>query len=214
MIGLLLKDVLVNKKYLYITCGVTLFYIFYGIMLNNTNFFISFLMLFGVMFILSTFTYDDMAGWDMYALSMPTSKNKIILAKYILSLIFTFFAGIIAIIVNIITELIEKNTVTQEALIPIWTYIALALLFNSLQIPLVVKLGSDKARYAILSILFIPSLLLMFIGRLGNIDFLKQLEIILEKYSSLLLYLSPFGILIILFISIKISIHIYSNKEF
>lgn len=214
MIGLLLKDILVNKKYLYITCGVTLFYIFYGLMLNNTNFFISFLMLFGVMFILSTFTYDDMVGWDMYALSMPTSKNKVILAKYILSIIFLLFSGIIAIAINIFAELINNSNMTKETLISIWAYIVFALLFNSIQIPLVVKLGADKARYAILLVIFIPTLLFIFIGKLENIDILKQFTIIFKNYGNILLYLSPFVVLIILFTSIKISVHIYGNKEF
>lgn len=214
MIGLIIKDILVNKKYLYVTVGVTLFYILYGIMLNNINFFISFLMLFGFMFILSSFAYDDMAGWDMYVLSMPTSKNQIVFAKYLLSLLFILLASIISILVNVITEVFKNNSVSKEAFITIWIYIGIALLFDSIQIPLVIKLGSEKARYAILAIIFIPTLLFMFIRKLGKLNILKQIAFYFYKYSDLLLKISPFIILLILFLSLKLSIYFYSKKEF
>lgn len=214
MMGFIIKDILANKKYLYITCGVTFFYIIYGSMMDDFNFFFSFLMIFGVMFILSTFSYDDMAGWDMYALTMPALKSKIIMAKYMLSLIFILFSGALVLALNVLASFIKDTSITKETMITLWIYICIALLFNSIQIPLIIKFGAEKGRFIILAIFFTFTLSIMAMEKYSQMQTIKNIFSNFETHSDTLLILSPLFMFLILLISIKFSTHIYSNKEY
>jgi hypothetical protein len=196
------------------TGGVIIFYIIYGFMLNDTNFFAPFLVLFCIMFVLSTFTYDDMAGWDMYAITLPTGKNKIVYAKYLISFIFALLGGCLFILISVLQNSAKSQTVSKTEFILIWGYIAAMLLINSIQIPLVIKMGSEKARFALIGIIFVPTLLVLGLKKLELLNTAKNILTELAQYYNLLLWISPILMILIVFLSIKLSIYIYKKKEF
>lgn len=165
------------------------------------------------MFILSTFSYDDMAGWD-YALTMPALKSKIIMAKYMLSLIFILFSGALVLALNVLASFIKDISITKETMITLWIYICIALLFNSIQIPPIIKFGAEKGRLIILAIFFTFTLSIMAMEKYSHMQTIKNIFSNLETHSDTLLILTPLFMLLILLISIKISTHIYSNKEY
>ncbi len=214
MTGFLLKDILVNKKYILTSLTVTACYIVFGFMSNNMSFFIPFLMLFCSMFVLSTFSYDELAGWDMYAITMPITKKEIIYSKYILFLLLHIIAGVFSILTNALNTILIHQPFSKDFYVEIWLFTAAALVFNCIQIPLVVKMGPEKARFAIIAIILVPTLLFIGLNKLEQTEYLQRFLSGLLDHSNQLLLLSPIILLILIFFSMQISVSIFNKKEF
>lgn len=215
MAGLILKDFLVNKKYCFLGGLVSIAYIFiYAFMLDNVDFVIPYIMLFSVMFILATFSYDNMADWDMYALTLPTSRNAIVYAKYILAFLTTFIGILTGIIVSIMYVVVRNQEMSKERLYLIGLSWVFSMLFNSIQLPLVIKLGAEKARFAILAVIFIPVVIVMGLSKMDMLGDVTNILINFKKYINLFVYLIPIVTLICYLISMSISTNIFKKKEF
>lgn len=209
MTGLILKDLLVNKKYILLGGLVSIVYIFIEI-----DFVIPYIMLYCVMYILSTFAYDDQVNWDLYALTLPTTRNDIIYAKYILALLTSFLGILIGYIVSLFYVIIRNQEMSKERLYIIGSSWLISLIFNSIQLPLVIKLGAEKARFAILAIVFLPVVLVMGLNKMDMLGDVTLILLNLKKHINLLVYLISILTLICYVISIKISVLIYKKKEF
>lgn len=209
MTGLILKDLLVNKKYILLGGLVSIVYIFIEI-----DFVIPYIMLYCVMYILSTFAYDDQVNWDLYALTLPTTRNDIIYAKYILALLTSFLGILIGYIVSLFYVIIRNQEMSKERLYIIGSSWLISLIFNSIQLPLVIKLGAEKARFAILAIVFLPVVLVMGLNKMDMLGDVTLILLNLKNHINLLVYLISILTLICYVISIKISVLIYKKKEF
>ena len=88
MIGLLLKDFYILKQYLKTMLLMAAFFVLISTGLDNPAEFISgFIVLICVMMTITSFSYDALANWERYALSMPVTRKEIVGSKYLLSLI-------------------------------------------------------------------------------------------------------------------------------
>lgn len=209
MTGLILKDLLVNKKYILLGGLVSIVYIFIEI-----DFVIPYIMLYCVMYILSTFAYDDQVNWDLYALTLPTTRNDIIYAKYILALLTSFLGILIGYIVSLFYVIIRNQEMSKERLYLIGSSWVISLIFNSIQLPLVIKLGAEKARFAILAIVFLPVVLVMGLNKMDMLGDVTLILLNLKNHINLLVYLISILTLICYVISMRISVLIYKKKEF
>ena len=106
------------------------------------------------MIALSTFNYDEIAKSNKYILSLPTNRNEIVKAKFILAIASVIIGGIIGIIITIIVINII-NYIKPEDIINI-DYRGLIIstvggmfgiaLIQSIQIPSIYKMGSRKRK--------------------------------------------------------------------
>ena len=98
MKGLLLKDIYnmrkVGKQYLLIL----LFFTCYCFFLKNPSFFPMMTVMSFSMLVLTTMGYDEAAGFDKYALTLPLNREDLVRAKYLLLvmlLVFSFVLGML-----------------------------------------------------------------------------------------------------------------------
>lgn len=210
MMGLMLKDILALKKYsrtLLLLCG---FYMIWGLAMDNVSMVGGILTLLFSMMVITSFYYDDMAKWDAYALTLPVTRRDIITSKYLLSLFLIVVGSILSLIFMTVLTLIKKDPVTPDLFIMMAAMLGIAVFFQSIIIPIIIKLGTEKARIAMFGVFLLPTLLIMGISKLGipkpSDAFLHLLELYLP-------WIAGCTILIIFTISYYISIHFMEQKE-
>lgn len=217
MIGLILKDFINLKKSIKVFGAVLLFYIFMAYSINSPSYIGSMFTLIFAMLTLSTYSYDDLAKWDSFALTMPIKREHIVQGKYLIMLLLSAVSFLVSNGVLLILNLVMKKQDIFEGMQITAIGTVIVILFYCIVIPFVTKLGVEKARLIILVIYAVPFLL-------GSIGF-KALKARypepptkLVHFGKLLLnniyIIVPLAVVSVLLISYNISLNIYKKKEF
>lgn len=210
MVGLLLKDILNLKKYVK-QIGITMIlFIIFGINMKNPPYIIGMMTIMSSMMVITSMAYDEQAKWDKYALTMPILKKDIVLSKYLLLLVSTLIGAVVSFIVAfLMIAYLDMGTV-KEALIVSGVIILVAIAAYSLLIPIIYKVGVEKARLMMFIVFGIPSLIIV-----GASKFIEKYNLPAPSkvQIKMLGYASPFIVLIIFIVSYYISVSIYSKKD-
>lgn len=154
---------------------------------------------------------DEQSGWDAVLLCTPVSRVGMVRGRYAVCLIYTCVVTLVGFAV---ATLMMPGI---ENLYAVLVSLAITLLFIGILLPVIYKLGSHKARYVLMVLSLLPSLL-FFIA-----DGLNPLRLFVEAYGQALqrAFTSiPFLLtidavcLFILALSCSISSYIYGKKEF
>ena len=209
IIGLIIKDFLQTKrqqKTLIIYIVLALPIIMIG---KNISF--------GIFFVISSFSYDELAMSDRFMSTLPITKHDILLSKYL----FAILSTMVGLIIGFCLTFVSRWFIGTESTAPymklnfyLSVFFALALL-ESIQIPIYIKYGVEKARAVLLA--FTAFTYLLFFAILNALPLFENLHIegifsILTKEPVLSLFLL-LGIPLTYCISFGISKHIYLCKE-
>jgi ABC-type transport system involved in multi-copper enzyme maturation permease subunit len=207
MKGLLLKDFYSLQKYLKTVSVMLILYAVLGTMNDDPSFIIGMVILFFAMMSLTTFSYDETAHWHQYALSMPLSRKKIVLGKYILCLILTAAGGAVSVILSLTISVFKHSFLLSNIFLTTSAVCMIALLMMSVLFPLLYKFGVEKARLMMVLVFLIP---------FGFVMLLKYFNIPMpnEETLKLILYLSPLFTAIVMTVSYLISCRVFAVKEF
>lgn len=214
MKGLILKDILLlksqMKNLIFIIFGLSVFFLIQG----EYNFVISIIPVYLLMLYITTFSYDDFNHFDTFANTLPYARKDIIKSKYILLICGTVFSSILLPIIIFILHLfnnsINLNEVLSSSIGIIFGITIVAAIFT----PFIYKFGIQKGRMAIFGLLVAITLILGYIIKTFKIDYSFIINYINDMNVWILL-LGLFVILIIvLYITYKISCVIYTKKEF
>lgn len=116
------------------------------------------------MMTVTTFTFDDMAGWTPYALVMPVTRREIVLAKYAVLAVFCTVGDLFGLMVGGVCGFVTgEYTVGPQAFAQLaalalagW---AVAFAAGSVAIPLVYRFGAERARILLLLSFLVPAAL-------------------------------------------------------
>lgn len=102
------------------------------------------------MMVVTTFSFDEQADWNKFAMIMPISKKGLVAGKFVILLIFSAvgvaFGLVIGCIGSVITRrFIDINSLTN-ALFTALASLAAAVIYGGVSIPLVLKFGAEKGR--------------------------------------------------------------------
>ncbi|MCI8599388.1 MAG: ABC-2 transporter permease [Lachnospiraceae bacterium] len=147
MKGLLLKDIYnlrkVSRQYLLIL----LFFTLYCFFLKNPTFFPMMTILSFSMLILTSLGYDEAVSFDKYALTLPVCREDLVRTKYVMFLLLLGTGSVIGMLGNLtINFLIPDVESLAEQLVSILSVVAVFLIVFSTMLPLVFKMGVEKAR--------------------------------------------------------------------
>ncbi|WP_343209315.1 ABC-2 transporter permease [Anaerolentibacter hominis] len=199
--GLLKKDLNILKSQGK-TLGIVIFvYAIISMMNKNISLFAGFVMIFMVILPINTLAYDEKANWDKYVLTMPISRNDIVVSKYILSLILQAVGFCLNMIMQGILGMYSKENLYAILLIS-----ALAIVYNILMLPVLFKLGAERGRIAMMLIFLIPFALIMIVSKM-NIN-LPDLVWLMDY-----VWLSPVILVVLFLLSMLVSMRIYKKKE-
>ncbi len=211
MKGLLLKDIYnlkrLGKQYAVICAGMLIWSAF----MKNYSFFSMMIMLNGIMSVISSFSFDEAAHFEKYALTLPVTRRELVQAKYILLLTFLGGSFLIGTAGSILLNLIIERGITElpEQLISAASVGCLFLLAFSIMIPGVFKLGVEKARMLLVCI-YVGVFGLVW----GVIYLLRELGIqISDSDASKFFGAAAVVVLVLVFISYRVSIKIVEKKE-
>lgn len=203
MKGLILKDLLQLKTY---SKSLMLIFVFFTVMslINKDSSFASVgIIVLSCMMVITSFAYDNVGKWDGFALCMPIKRNRIVLSKYALALLLSFFGTIISFISTYIFTVVQKIEFSMEAVATIGVGLEVAIILISIMMPLIYIFGVEKSRYVFMIIVLIPTLLgVSGIGMPSNDNLL------------ILLKFSPVLTILVFMLSYFISSAVFDKKEF
>ena len=211
MTGLIVKDFLVMRKSIK---SYILFLVFYFVMtvwgLFSISFVTGMVQIIIMMLPLGAFSYDELAKWDRYALSLPLGRRAVAGARYLFALILALFAALFGLAVCMILP----GPSLVENCLSVMVSLGLGLLYCDILLPLTYKLGPERARPYFYLVIFLPIILLFGaykMGLLSGLYFLKQIP---EAAAITLLFLFPLLPLLGMGVSYLISCRILERKEF
>lgn len=210
MLGLIKKDLLVMKNNLKYFLLMILVFAFFSRESNIIYFIPIFI---SIMIFITTFSYDDYNKWNTYAITLPLSREKIVLAKYLTSLLLMVGTVLITFLLSFVIDTINHSFDFDEVFPMIFGGLFALVLLQSFMYPLIYKFGTEKGRIGLFVGVFAVSGL---VGYLVN-----HVKIDTTAFTGFIQFFNQYGILllsivmVILFVgSYFVSKRIYLKKEF
>lgn len=164
--------------------------------------------------IVTTFSFDNMAGWNRYALVTPISRRDLVAAKFIVLIIFSAIGAGFGLITGTIGGAVMGKVTLDLKSICELLFLTMAAavigeIFGSVTIPLIFKFGAEKARILLLVSYMVPVAICVAIGLL-----LRRAGIqITDRSMYILLWFSPVIAVVWSMAMYKISCAIFSKQE-
>lgn len=216
MLNLVFKDILIQKKSFYTT---VLFYPLFVIlafqgmpegMLTMGSFFVAYILIFGA------FAYDEKARSDVFMLSLPVKKVDIVKARYLSFIIFTILGTLImCLYINIAKMLNIDINLGKISITRITLNMLAIIIIYSAYIPIMYKCGFSKTRViSVFVFIGLGTVLPLAENILSEVNGLNILKTLISEPVWITSIISILTAILALFISINISIKVYSNREF
>lgn len=177
MKGLILKDLYTIYGYRKQYALVLGFMLIWSCIMKNTRFIAIYLLILGGMLVLSSMSIDENVHFDRLALTMPISPKMLVKSKYILLIISMGCGTIIAILLSIICQSIFGNWMAGLEWQGMLVTAALFVAAYSITLPVIFKIGVEKARYIYIAVMLAFALII-----LGAVSLLEKLGINVEQY--------------------------------
>lgn len=161
------------------------------------------------MMLVTTFTFDETSKWTRYAMIMPVTKNELVLSKYLVLLLFTTIGVALGGCVGLISGLILKNVDFRTMVTAVLVALVTAVVMGGISVPLLFRYGAEKARLLSIVSFSIPALIYAAIIKIAAFFHIT----ISQNAIMLLLYVSPVLLIIMLYLSYRISCRIFAKKE-
>ena len=224
MKGLILKDLFVLRKI------AVLYLVIEGVLLAASlfnpamqMFAILYFLILAMMLPITALAYDERAGWEKYALTMPVTRKKLVASKYLLGLILLGTSLVLMILFIIFAyEFLATYSVNYiETTFRLVLAVVVGCLFLSVLMPIMLKLGTEKGRIVMMLMIFIPVGAVLILSKTGVLDsfaldsndVFAKIELILNNIP-LFLLLAAAACLLMLGISLWISFMIVKHKEY
>lgn len=221
MKGLMIKDFYNLKKQLLLYILIGVLYSAIGAISSNENgvSFTGFVMILSAMLPVTAVSYDERSSWDKYGLTMPISRKEAVASKYVIGILFTAAGALISAVIGFIFRADMKEFAYVLSIMAGICFIYLAVL-----LPVVYKFGTEKARFAVIAVMLIPFLFIAggaMLFKKASVGVIKVPESAAAAVqtgtdSSFILGIAVFLAVscAIMYVSYRISVRIYSSKEF
>ena len=212
MKGLLLKDIYTLKATLRIYAVMIIIYRIIGAETGNTSLLYTFFVLACAIIPMTAIAYDDRCTWNSYTASLPVSRTKVALSKYVLGLLSLAFCIVCDVSAFFVSDKINPAEFTAALISASCT----AVIYMSFTIPVVYKLGAEKSRIAILVVMLLPAAVIfggMYIAVKAGWHITVPEQVIENILRNGLLIFSAVSILILI-ASMAVSVSIYKKRDF
>ncbi len=207
MKGLILKDIYSLKKYGKTMLLLAVFYSFMIFMMGNAEVFLGTVVIMFAVASITSFAYDNQAGWDTYVSTLPVSRKNVVMSKYALSYLLALLGGLLALLVGWVNGILKGTGNFIEMLVSAYAMFAIAVVFVSVLLPLIYKFGVERSRIIIIAAVAIPVAAVMALAQS------KAIPMPDEQTIKQALLLSPLIVAACCVLSYTISHAIYRKKE-
>lgn len=156
----------------------------------------------------TSFSYDELAKWDRFAVAVPNGRNKVVRAKYALSLLLGGTALAVGLLLCLLWTALGRMELGQGLLACVGGACG-ALLLNALLLPLLFRFGAQKGRILLIAVVaalagvMAAGLAIGLLGASGS-----------DRLEPFVFAVLPVLTLLALFVSYRVSLGIYQKKEF
>ncbi|MBC8586881.1 ABC-2 transporter permease [Paratissierella segnis] len=206
MKGLLIKDLINLKKSFGTIIAMIVLYFLFAYQSGDPSILVGMIVFLLTMMSITSMSYDDMAKWDKFALSMPISRKTIVYSKYILAVLLSLAGLVLSTGIGYIVILLKAKMSIQEYLVASYAIFVLSMAFICIIIPLIFKFGVEKSRLMMMGAIIIPMIIGYVISKSG-------ISMPSENQLMTILKLSPLLVVLALYISSTISYNIYKKKD-
>lgn len=151
MSGLLLKDLLnlkrLAKQYLVILAAMFV----WGVFMKNASFVTMYVVLCGSMVVLTSFSYDEYAHFEKYALTMPITRDTLVKEKYLLMLMLVAGGTALGIGLGAVLTVFLKESILELMVTGLGIGGVFLVVYSAI-VPLIYKMGVEKARMCMVGI--------------------------------------------------------------
>jgi len=166
----------------------------------------------------NTFQTDEFYNTESYTLSFPLSRKKIILSKYLFTLILLLIATYIGLIIYLLVALTIKpgfNGLNVDMIKYLVMLEASSLIVDALFYPIIYRFGCEKAKTilitAVVVLLGVVAILSYVINTYNmNVDFTGVLSFI-QNYG---VYVLVIAVTILMIISYFVSVLLYKRRDY
>lgn len=209
MKGLILKDFYTLRQYVKTMIFMLLLFSVISIGLDNpASFFGGFIVLMSMMMTINTFSYDALAKWDRFGLSLPVTRKEVVAGKYVISLLLCFIGAAVSFALSSVILMIKpvQGFGLAEHLLSLAGIVMVAMIFFSILLPLIFKFGVEKSRMLLIALFAAPSAILISLNQLG---------VHMPSSDTLFFVLKLLPLICVAFyiLSYLLSVSIYSSKE-
>lgn len=214
MKGLILKDfIYVRRLYFKVILMMFGFYLIlalfsFGERMENYTMASALTALFTIL-PLATFSLDKASHWDRYALSGPVDRRMLVFSKYLFSWAAILAGMLFSLLYIAIVSLVQgmpSAAELSEILRFVFYFTLAALFFNSFLLPCVYQFGPEKARLFMFALIGVPFAAGLLIKKLHIPPPSGELLRLLGAFS-------PVLVLLLAYLSYRLSLHIYRKKE-
>lgn len=216
MMALFEKDlrlIFIRKSaiYIYLLIGAVFTWEF------SSSFSGAYLTMLGTMLALSTLSYDDSDNCMEFIFTLPCTRKQYVIEKYLFVYGFSFIAGLIGMMIIIISSFIKGVPVNATMFMDtICSELPILAITGGLMIPLQLKFGPEKTRIILMLMLGVIFILGFLLTKLPGT------ENIYESTATLFNSINPISLLILLvviliifgIISVFVSMKIMDSKEY
>ena len=203
MRAMILKDMLCLKKQAKSVLLVLLVWLVISVTTVNGQFFCALSIIYFILLPMTTLSYDERSHWDSRALTMPVTRAQMVLGRYAVALLM----GLAMLALGAVVTLYTDGVGGLPACL---VFFMLGIFMLSLCMPMMLKLGVEKARILVTLCYLVPFLGLLLAAKLGA-DFeglFSRLNTAGAAAAGMAAALAA------LCVSVSISIGIYKRKEF
>lgn len=216
MTGLIWKDILVMRKTLKTYVLFLGFYLLLAVLgMFDLSFVTAMINVIVMMLPIGAFSYDEIAKWDRYAMTLPISRRTIVGARYLFVLLMALGAAAFGLLACVLLSMAKGANLT-EYLATILVSTGVALFIADILLPLSYKLGPERARPYLYVVVFLPLVVLFGAYQFGLLDYVDLSWIDALPNAGILGVFAtvPLVMLVGLGASFLISCRIMEKKEF
>lgn len=203
MKAMIIKDMLCLRHQAKSVLLVLLVWLVISLTTASGLFFCALSIIYVIILPMETLSYDERAHWDSRALTMPVTRVQMVLSRYAVALLLGLGMLLLGAVVTLFTD-------GAGGLPACLAFFMLGVFLLSLGMPIMLKLGVEKARILVALCYLLPFGLMLLAEQLGaDVEgFLKGLAGAKAAAAGAALVLLALGL------SVLISIGIYRKKEF
>lgn len=208
MKGLIYKDFVSIKSQLKLYVIFVAAFFVLGLVSGATEVLSALMPMLAVLIPITVVAYDDLSGWNGFALSMPVSRSGLVKARYL----FTETIILIMAAVTCAEYIIVSRNAAETVMTTVMLYAVSNLIF-AIIMPIILKFGVQKARVIFMGVAAASAALIVWLSGDRAVAF-RDAIISMKLSDEAIFIIALAGSLLVVFISMKISQSIYRNKDF
>lgn len=169
MKGLLIKDFkLLNVQKNFFAAIIAICFVMI-VMTDDASFAIGFLGFSGMLFMLSSISYDEFDNGNAFLFSLPVTREEYVLEKYGFGLIVSSCAWLFGVLISILFSETNNSGLFEEKISSAVALFLTVVIMLAIMTPIQLKFGGEKSRIAILGIVGIVCVFGILVGRIQNV---------------------------------------------